>query len=387
MEINEVVLFNNSCNFNYLDSDKTLLIIPLKSPLKSGDRCEIFISFDLFIPNVKHRFGYGENTINLTGFYPILCVLEEGEYYKNKYYKSGDPFYSDISDYYVNLTLPSTYSVASSMKATSTSVMGNLTKYTYERLNVRDIAFVLSNKFNILRENKNGIAVSYYYFDDENPENSLKTAVNSLDWFSNNFSKYPYKEYVVCQSDFLYGGMEYPCLSMIDSTLKGFDKDYCIAHETAHQWWYGLIGNNEIEEGYIDEGLTEYSTVLFMSSFNEYNCTKMDLIERVKTSYLDIRKTLLNSGNKNSPVMKRNLGEFTSDLEYVSICYYRSMLMFNKLNEFMGDNKFNKFLKTIIKEYEYKNINTSGLLNIAEKIKKGSKNLLENYINGISAIK
>ncbi len=387
IEIGEVLLSGKNCDFSYLDGDKTLLLISLDSPLKSGQSKEIFISFDLIIPNVKHRFGYGENTINLTGFYPILCVMENGEYYKNKYYPSGDPFYSEVADYYVNLTLPSIYSVASSMAVTSTHCMGSLTKYTYERQSVRDIAFIVSDEFNILRENKNGVSVSYYYFDDTSPEKSLKTAVNSLDWFSNNFCKYPYKEYVVCESDFLYGGMEYPCLSMIDSTLNGFDKDYCIAHETAHQWWYGIVGNNQCEEGYIDEGLTEYSTVLFISNYPEYSQTKNELIERVKNSYLDVRKALLNKGVKDSPIMKKNLGEFTSDLEYVSICYYRSQLMFNELNEYMGDKKFFKFLKSIIKNYKYRNITTQDLLTLAEKTKRGSEELLKNYVNGVSVVK
>lgn len=387
IEIKEVIASNKKCEFSFLDGDKTLLCVDLETPLSHGEEREVFISFDVVIPNVKHRFGYGENTINLTGFYPTLCVFENGEYYKNKYYPSGDPFYSEVADYLVNLTLPSIYSVASSMKATSTSVMGSLTKYTYERQSVRDIAFIISDEFNILKETKNGVNVSYYYFEDENPEKSLKTAVNCIDWFSNNFSKYPYGEYVVCESDFLYGGMEYPCLSMIDSTLNGFDKDYCIAHETAHQWWYALVGNNECEEGYIDEGLTEYSTALFISNYPEYNHTKNDLIKSAKTSYLDVRKALLNGGHKSAPIMKKNLGEFSSDLEYVSICYYRSELMFNELNNYMGDKKFFKFLKEIIKRYKYKNINTENLLSLAEKTKRGSKKLLENYINGVSVIK
>ena len=176
------------------------------------------------------------------------------------------------------------------------------------------------------------------------------------------------------------------CLTMIDCTLKDFDRDYCITHETAHQWWYGLVGNNECEESYIDEGLTEYSTLMFFDSHKEYGYSKNELLERVKNSYITIRTALAKKGIT-TPNMKRNLGEFTSDLEYVSIAYYRSQIAFDNLYNFMGEKRFYKFLKEVIKEYKYKKINTKNLLSIAEKIKKGSKNLLENYINGVAVVK
>ena len=61
--------------------------------------------------------------------------------------------------------------------------------------------------------------------------------------------------------------MEYPTLVMIDQSLYNekdkFLLEYVIAHETAHQWWYSVIGNDEISEPWLDEALTEYSTVLY----------------------------------------------------------------------------------------------------------------------------
>ena len=97
--------------------------------------------------------------------------------------------------------------------------------------------------------------------------------------------------------------------------------------------------------------------------------------------YLDIRKAL----NKNGEVsanMKKNLGEFKSDMEYVSIAYYRSQIMFDELYKFMGSKKFEKFLKSLIKNYKYQSVNTDGLLGVAKSVKRGSENLLKNYING-----
>ena len=141
--------------------------------MNKGEEMVVTIDFSIQLPNVNHRFGYGENTVNLSGFYPVLCVYENGKYYENKYYRSGDPFYSNVADYKVNLTVPSRYAVASSMTATSTNFSGENTTYHYERNSVRDIAFVLSTKFNVTAKTVNGIKVFYYYFNDKTPENSL----------------------------------------------------------------------------------------------------------------------------------------------------------------------------------------------------------------------
>ena len=381
IDIIKVAVDGKEREIDYLTEAKTHLKVQFEKPLKKGEEKQVYMDFKLEIPNLNHRFGYGENTINLTGFYPILCVYENGEYYKNQYYPSGDPFYSNCADYKVSLTLPSTYVVASSLSPTATKISLSTTKYEYQRNCVRDIAFVLSKNFNVKKQTAGDISIYYYYFKDNNPDNSLNTAVKNINYFSQKFIDYPYKEYVVCEADFIYGGMEYPCLSMVDATLKDFDRDYCITHETAHQWWYGIVGVNQVEESYIDEGLTEYSTLMFFDENEEYGYTKAQLLKSVKSAYIEIRKSLLED-KESSIMMKKSLKEFKSDMDYVSIAYYRSQIMFDDLSENMGAKKFNKFLKEVIKTHKYQTLNTESLLQTAKRIKKGSDNLLGNYLTG-----
>ncbi len=331
-----------------------------------------------------HRFGHNENTLNLTGFYPILCEEYNGEVYKNVYYPSGDPFYSSVADYKVSITLPSKYVVASSLSPIKTEIMEYKTKYSYTRESVREIAFVISEKFNILKDKVGNTSVYYYYFNDVAPEKSLQLIKNALEFYSSNFVKYPYKEYVVCEADFIYGGMEYPCLTFIDCNLKGEEREYCLAHETAHEWWYGLVGVNQSEEGYIDEGLTEFSTVLFMEKYLGTN--KDEYISVIKERYRDIRKYSVLYSEEKRAIMNRNLGSYKNDSEYVSIAYYRSQIMFYDLYKFMGEKKFYKFLNSLSSNYKYKNITYSDLRNLAEKIKRGSTIILDGYVSGETAV-
>ncbi len=366
-------------DFSVGETNLQILEVHFNEPLKKGEKCSVYIEFKVVLPNAIHRFGYGENTINLTGFYPIACFFKDGEFVKNFYYPAGDPFFSECANYNVSLTVPSTFTVASSLKAVGTVWSGGTTEYLYERNSVRDIAFILSEDYNVARKNANGVTVSYYYYLDDNPEKTLQTAVESLNFFSDKFYRYPYGEYVVCEGDFIYGGMEYPCLSLIADTVGEY-RDYTVAHETAHQWFYGIVGVNQSEEGYLDEGLTELVTVLFMDgkSGKSYD----DYIAQAKNSYRALDSALKVSGNLNPPVMNRNLKEFSSEGEYVLIAYKRSLIAFDELRAFCGDKKFFKTLKRFVSSNAFSTVSSEDFINSFDKAKRGSRELLQDFIQG-----
>ncbi len=362
------------------ENEKNILKVELSEPLRAGGETEIEMRFSVVIPNLLYRFGYGESTVNLTSFYPILCEEYTGEIYKSVYAPVGDPFYSNANDYKVSLTVPSTYVVASSLSPTKTEVMGSTTKYSYARENVRDIAFVLSKKFNVLTSEVKSTKIYYYYFNDVEPQKSLDLIASSFRFFSDKFTKYPYSEYVVCEADFICGGMEYPCLSLINGDLAGEARDYVLAHETAHQWWYGLVGVNECEEAFIDEGLTEISTALFMS---EYCGEGVEgYIDVARESYREIRRQTVVYCEEKSAKMLRSLSSFCNNLEYVAIAYYRAEIMFYELYKLMGEKKFYSFLKGLASNYKYKNITYLELSEFAEKKYRGASKLLNGYVYG-----
>ncbi len=377
---------NKKSNFLVGGENNNTLTVELNDKLNLNKSTKLFINFKVHLPNVLHRFGYSNSTINLTGFYPILCVYENSEFYENVYYPSGDPFYSDCANYKVSLKVPSKYVVASSLNPQYTICSSDYTEYDYVQNSVREIAFILSDKFNVMKKEVLKTSLYYYYYNDENPEKTMETIEKSFKFFSSKFCDYPYKTYSVCQADFIFGGMEYPCLTFIDSSLENINKDYTIVHETAHEWWYGLVGVNESLEGYIDEGLTEYSTFLFFKNYSEYNLKFTEIIEKTTLAYQEIRRTLSKENENIKPVMKRSLKDYDSDLDYVSINYYRSAIMFHRLKESMGEKKFIKCLQYILNTYKYQNINTSILKNAFEKYKSGSSKIINSFIEGNAVV-
>lgn len=379
IEILSVKALGKTAEFSVGDINSQILEVFFDEPLKKGERYSVYIEFNCVLPNAIHRYGYGDDTVNLTNFYPIACVFEDGAFVKNVYYPVGDPFYSQVANYEVSLTVPSTFTVASSLSAVGTAWSGGQTEYFYERKCVRDIAFIISEKFNIVKGEVNGTEVSYYYYADENPEKTLGVAISALKFYGDKFFEYPYGEYSVCEGDFIYGGMEYPCLSLISDSVGEY-RDYTVAHETAHQWFYGIIGVNQSEEGYLDEGLTEFATILFMDGKDGDSYS--DYITKAENSYRALEKSLKETGILNPPVMNRNLKEFSSEGEYVMIAYKRSLIAVDRLRAFCGDKKFFKTLKNFVKDNAFSTVSGDGFIRAFEKAKRGSGEIFGDFVSG-----
>ncbi|MDD4276108.1 MAG: M1 family metallopeptidase, partial [Clostridia bacterium] len=306
----------------------------------------IEITFMLTLPNINHRFGYGANTINLGNWYPIACVYENGEFFTKPYSYNGDPFYSEIANYKVTFSCPESYIIANTGVIETENVTSGVKTVTAKAKAVRDFALVLSSKFEVLSQEVGETTVKYYYYDDENATTSLQTAVDSLNTFNDLIGTYPYHILSVVETNFVHGGMEYPNLVYISDAITDYlDYKNVIIHEIAHQWWYGVVGNNEFTEGWLDEGLTEYTTLLFYKLNAGYERDIEEIVNNVLDSYLlftDVYKQVFGTVNTS---MNRALDEYTTSHEYVYMAYAKGMLLFENLNSFVGDKKFYMALK------------------------------------------
>jgi len=330
-------------SFEITGEDENILKVALLQAVYPGESVTVKVIYGITLANVMHRLGYTDKTVNLAEFYPVLCAVENGNYYECVYSSSGDPFYTATADYSVKLNVPGRYTVAATGTAKSCAA-GDNTVFEFTADNVRDFAIILSDKFNIAKKTCGGISVNYYYLSDETPETTLNEAVEMLEWYQSKFGEYVYPVYNIAQTDFVYAGMEYPCLVYISDKLTGKDLIYTLAHETAHQWWYGMVGCNEYEEAYIDEGLAEYSSYLFFDEHDKYNIDSEAIISSALSgykSYYDVYKAI--SGEVNT-VMNRKLTDFAGEIEYLNIAYNKSLLMFDGYETAAGRAKAYKAL-------------------------------------------
>lgn len=383
IEIEKVQVDDVSKEINVGGEDKNILKVDT-GEFFPDDQVKIYFEYTITLPNCNHRFGYGENTYNFGNFYPIACVYENGEFAQDTYSYNGDPFYSDMSCYDVSISINNDFVLASTGEQISKKSNDAITTYNISAKAVRDFAFVLSKKFKVLTKSYDNTLIYYYYFNDTSPQKSLQTAYDSLETFNNLFGEYPYKSLSVVESDFVHGGMEYPTLVYISTQVTDYE-EYAnvIIHEIAHQWWYGLVGNDEYNNAWQDEALAEMSTLLFYQENPQYNISfegKKSILHSNYSMFLDVFNTVYGSVDQS---MTRNLSEFKSETEYTYITYVRGNIMYCDLMDFVGKKKFVKALKKYYETNIYTNANPDALIDAFVSVcGKSSGDFLTAYLEG-----
>lgn len=381
--ISKVMVEDNEITPTYEGDDNDILVVP-DINLKNKKSVEIYFEYNFELPNIHHRYGYGDNTINIANFYPIACVYDNG-WDTSSYHSNGDPFYSDVANYNVSISYPTEYTVAHTGYETNRTINSNNTETLHTSAKcVRDFALVLSNKFNVIEDTIDDVLVRYYYYDDESPEYSLSTACLSISTFNKLFGKYPYSTYSVVETNFVHGGMEYPNLVYISDAI-GSVEDYqnTIIHETAHQWWYGIVGNSAYHYGWLDEGLTEYSTLLFYEENPSYNVNIEDSIKASTNSYVLFVEIYTEYLDTLDTSLDRNISEYDTEPEYVYMAYVKGMLLFDSIRESIGDKKFFSCLKYYFSENMFDNVTPDVMIdNFSSTCGTNLTPLFDSWISG-----
>lgn len=347
----EIVNVENCAGWTVSGEDENVLVVNLLQPLYPEQRVKVTISYTLTLANINHRTGVTQNTVNLGNFYPILCAYTAEGFMECAYYNLGDPFVSECADYKVTVDMPETYTAAASGKLVSESVTNGRKKCAYSLENARDFALVLSDKFQVVSQDVNGVTVNYYHIDDSNAQTSLSAAAESLKYFSETFGNYIYPTLSVVQTGFCYGGMEYPALTMISASADSDARIYTIVHENAHQWWYAMVGSDQMNCAWQDEGLAEYSTLMFFENYTSYGFTRTGLIGTATKSYRAFFSVLGQLNGTVDTSMSRKLNAFSGEYEYNNVTYNKGLILFETLRVSLGDSNFKACLKEYFRKF------------------------------------
>lgn len=375
---------NNPLSYEICGTDENILKVKLDKTVLANENYVFSFDFEINLPNISHRFGYGDNTINFGNIFPILCMFESGTWQEMLYSSNGDPFYSEVANYKVNLTYPEKYVLASTGEEISCEKQNSQKTSVIEAKCVRDFSFVLSEKYSKLSEVVDGICVNYYFYDDEFANKNLETSVNAVKTFNDLFGKYPYKTLNVAKANFCIGGMEFPNLVLIGDTIPDeVNFTYVIVHEIAHQWWYGVVGNNQNKNAWLDESLAEYSTALFFKNNMDYEITYEKIIDNANKSYGTFYKAFSKVFGDVDTSMTRPLDEYKTELEYVYMSYLKGMLMFDSLSQTIGEKTVIKCLKNYYKTYAFKIATPNDLIESFEKTTSCNlKSFFEPWLEG-----
>ncbi|RSM40587.1 peptidase [Amycolatopsis balhimycina DSM 5908] len=238
----------------------TALKITLPAPLAQGQSATIGFDLKIVVPSGADRFGH-DGAFNMIGnALPVLAVRDGAGWHLDPYTNNGESFYTVISDFDVTLVHPT--SLLTPATGTSTETASGSTTTTHAvAAKVRDFAWASGPFAKITTTSGKGVRVNVYSvsgISTSSANSMLSLAADAIDVHSGRFGDYPYGEVdVVLDNNFWFGGMEYPGFVM------DLVSNVALPHELAHQWFYGIVGDDEYNSPWLDESFTDYATDLY----------------------------------------------------------------------------------------------------------------------------
>lgn len=373
---------NGGKRWEVVGEDKNILCVSLERSLFPNEKVVLDIGFTTKLAQVNHRLGITKKVVNLGNFFPILCGIKHDGFWETVYYPDGDPFYSDCADYKMTLTLPKDYTVVSTGKILTQQTLERKKVYTMYATNVRDFALALSKHYRVTTTKSGDTTISYYYYADGEPLTTLAAIKESFAYYEKAFGEYPHETYAVAQTGFCVAGMEYPCLSLISDNLTKEERFRVIAHETAHQWWYSTVGSNQIENAWLDEGLAEYSTILFFENYEKYGYLREEMVRdalKEYRSYYDVYGSVL---GRTDTAMNRHLKDFINAYEYKCLTYNKATVMFDALRKSVGDKKFMSALRRYYADNRFSMATPDALIGAFERVGLDVRGFFDGFIDG-----
>lgn len=360
--------------------DEDILKVTLPQSILPTQSARVTVEYKLTLPRIRHRFGYENGTFNLGNWFPIECAYAGG-FSDAPYYSNGDPFQLPVCDYDVTITAPASLTVAMPGESSRSEADGKATTHCALR-RARDFAAVLG-EFQSVSASAGGVDVTYYYKNDADAQKHLQAACDALSYFSQSFGAYPYKTYAVVQTPFNQGGMEYTGLVYVSDAVTGDMITEVIVHETAHQWWYGIVGNDQVNHAWLDEALAEYSTTLFYEHNPDYGVKYADRIADAMGGF----SLFCELSRTDDTSMDRGLGDFASASEYTYMTYVKGQLMYDSLRTLIGEDALVAGLRSYASTYAFATATPDDLVAALESSSHRSlQSVMASFIDGTSKL-
>ena len=284
-------------------ADRTVMRVVLPEPIPPHGTIELAVDFTSKLPRGLARTGYVDDYFLVAQWFPKIAVYEgpgdrrrqTGGWNCHQFHANTE-FYADFGVYDVELNVPSRFVVGATGYLRSKHPNGDgTTTYNFYQEDVHDFAWAASPHFIKLtrtfewgKEVRGDEIVKWTRIlglpadqvalrdvrvilllqpDHRSQEDRYFRAVfNALKYYGLWYGAYPYDTLTLVDParNSHTGGMEYPTFITGGTNwwtgARSFDPEGVTVHEFGHQFWYGLVANNEFEDAWLDEGLNTYST-------------------------------------------------------------------------------------------------------------------------------
>ena len=253
------------------------IFIPLRQPIQPGESVTLSISYELNLPSPDPSFygrpvpfGYTLAQTNLVDWYPFLPPYLPGRgWWANQAGPFGEHLVYDVSDFEVSIRLLDERDDLVVAASASAELDGEWLHYSYP--SARNFVWSVSHQYHISTRQVGNVTVKAYTFPVHTAagESALQATAEALALYNRLFGEYPRDLISVVEADFL-DGMEYDGMYFLSkgfyNLYSGTPAEYLTAiaaHETAHQWWYAQVGNDQAIEPWLDEALCTFSERLY----------------------------------------------------------------------------------------------------------------------------
>lgn len=252
--------------------DRTQMRVPLPRPVAPGEALVLNVRFISVLPPVFARSGYAKDFHMVAQWYPKLAThTEEGRWVSFPYHGMGE-FFADFADYSLRLEAPREFVIVASGQELTRVAHGEVQTVTFKAPAVHDVAWAAYPHFTEHRQHAGDTLVRLFAPPgyDHTARDQLRLITEGLAHFGQRFGPYPYPVLSVVVPPRGAAGaaaMEYPTLIVTSGpwlSLPGWHalgQPGIVAHELAHQWFYGLVASNEVAWPMLDEGLSEWAAL------------------------------------------------------------------------------------------------------------------------------
>lgn len=341
----------------------TKLLLPLPTPLPPDASIGLTFTYRLSLPFQQGSFGYTTYQTNLADWYPFIPPYQE-EVGWLVYGDTvlGEHLAYDIADYELDIQLigqtQNKLTIAAS--APLEAELGT-NRYHYRHEAARNFAWSVNADYYNLQTSVDSVTIEGYIFPEHREAGFavLEATAQAVALYSELFGAYPHDTLTFVEADF-DDGLEFDGLYFLDrmyfEQYDGTPKGFLIplaAHETVHQWWFGLVGNNQAMEPWLDEALAVYCELLF---YERYHPTLVDW-------WWDYRIEQFEPEG----LISGTIYDYQDYRDYVDAIYLRGAIFLHQLRRLMGNDAFLAFLRDYAEQNRHQQATSQDFFRILEK--------------------
>jgi len=358
-------------------ADASVVRVALPDAWRPGEALMLYLEWRADIPVEGEQpwtreQGYGifrqaKGLTLLAEWFPMLAVYEGEGWRLDAVPDWGDPVYSEIAFYEVWFTAPEGYTVIATGSEVASQASAHGVTHAFLSGPARDFFVALSPSLKVASARVGDISLRSYAYPEHGAAGAeaLAAGKDALGVFNARFGAYLYRELDIVEAP-LIGllGMEYPGVVLVSHALhtpaEKWRLDVTTAHEIAHQWWYGVVGNDILREPWLDEALATFSSGVYVQDImggEAFRSQYAQWVERYET------------GQRNGTVgaVTWPVGRFRSSWDYVTTVYYKGAIALQTLRAEIGDDAFFRALRRYYERSRFQVARGQGLLDLLEE--------------------